>query len=1435
MQTLTRKTGIGLVALFVAGMAMVLASTMSSRGADDDKGIVSSFLSRMLTTPTARVSIGSVQGALLSDSTINDITIADRDGVWLQIDRVRFNWRRSALLFRRLEIDTLQIGRINVLRRPLPTEQAATATVSDEPLLPELPLKLIVKEFTLGELALGETVIGTAARLSATGNATLGNPAEGLNLRFEARRLDAQGSLTARLDLVPQTQRLDVQLGVDEPARGVVAHALNIPGLPPVKLDLNGTGTLDAFDARLAFDAGESIGASGAAQLRRQADTRRLSLNMAARIEGLLPTLAAPIFAGTTQLNGDIAFADSGAVTIAPLSVVSQTARLDISGSLSSEQVADLKISARAVPNAGDKTAAAGTEIRQLVFDATVAGPITGPRIDASLDAQDIATPLGRAGRVSGKFNVAPSGDVMEKTTSIPFSANLQATGLAAADPALARALGSSVTLTVAGSAVDGVADVQTARVQTPTSDLRFAGRIGGTVLQGKLTADVPDLARFGGLADLRLAGAANVTADLTGVPNNGLFEATLTGQANRFATGIAPVDGLVDGRLTLSGRVSKLPDGGFGFGDLRLNGAHVSARVDGQATQAQANIDANVTIPDLRRADNQLAGRAEIVSRITGTVERPDGTATVTVTNGRALGRPVPRLVLGLSATDLLGLIDARVRLDGTIDGKPAQGGLRAAKQPDGGWQVNDIDLRVGSVTAQGGVTLTAANLAEGRIAINAGNLDDLSPLVLTRLSGRLQADATLAIVDGGQNGTLTANTLNVKAGPSSLDRLDANVRVTDLYRRPVIDGTVAVDRAVIAGEQISQVRLTSRGAAGASDITLTAQARGFALDTRGRLIAGDNIRLELATLTAQRDKRRVALTQPATLTLRDDGVDIPALTLALDRGRLSVNGRAGSTLDLAVTAQAVPLSIVDVFVPNFGLSGTLDADAKITGTSQAPTGNWRLRVDNLVAPQTRDAGLPPLNINGTGRLADGRSTVDATIAAAGAGTIRITGAVPFQGDGLDVRARGQINLGVANRGLSAAGRSVTGRADLDVQVVGSLTNPRANGAATIAGGSYTDILAGLRYTGISGRITAQGTDIRIERLSAQTPNGGTINVLGNVGIDPQAGFPGNIRITGQRARIIENDIFTAVANLSLTLSGPLARDPRIAGRIDMVSIDVTVPENLPTTLKPIEGTVHVAPPPEARARLAAQARARARAGSAPPFDAMLDLTISAPNRVFVRGRGIDAELGGDLQLRGRLSDPQTIGAFELRRGRISIAGNTLDFTQGRIVFTGDMTPEVDFIAQTRAADVTAFITVNGPARQPSFGFRSEPDLPQDEVLSRILFSRASGGLSAIQALQLAQVAAQFSGGGGPDVFERVRRSLGVDSLDVSVGAGGNPTVGVRRAINRRISIGVKSGADAADSGVSVDVDVTRNIRLKGEADANGGTAVGVGVEWEY
>ncbi|MEJ2626311.1 MAG: translocation/assembly module TamB domain-containing protein, partial [Pseudolabrys sp.] len=1273
-------------------------------------------------------------------------------------------------------------------------------------------------------------------QLSASGSASLGSPSQGLNLQFEAHRLDAPGNATARLALVPETQSLTLKLTANEPAGGLVVHALKVPNLPPLSLNLDGSGTLDAFAAQLTFAAGKDIDATGSAHVRRIADSRQLSLDLKARIAGLLPAPAAPVFAGTTSLDGTINFADSGAIAIKPVTVASQTARLTVQGTLSPEQVADLTISAKALDNAGGKTNADNVAIGKLAFDASVEGPISRPRIDAHLDAANVSTPQGSLKTLAARFATTPATGAGAKTAPIPFTADAKATGVAPSDPALARALGTSFTLTAAGTANNGVADVRNARLKTSTAEIAFTGRIGQPELHGRLTVHAGDLTRFGDLAGLKLAGVLDLSASLNGVPKDGHIEAALDGRANKFATGIAAIDGLAGGRLALTGSISKLPHGGYGFGNLRLTGRHASAHADGEATTDDAGINVQLAIPELKYADKRLTGAAAGKLRLTGSVLKPDANIDITVTNGSALGRPIPRLTLAATATDLTGQLAAKVKLNGSVGGKPADGTLDLAKQAQGGWRLSNLDLRVGSVAAKGDVTLDANDLAAGRLILDAKDLDDISPLVLTKLSGALHADTTLTVADGGQGATLSAQARAIKIGAWRLDRLDTDMRVSDLYRRPIVDGHMRLDRARVGGEDISQIRLNAKAAGTASTITLTARARGFAIDARGKLHASSPARLDLASLTARRGKHRIALAHPTTLTFRDGGVEAKSLLLALDRGRLAIDGRLGKTLDVSLKAQSVPLSVSETVMPKLGLAGTLNGDAKIAGTAKAPTGTWRLRIDRLVTPQTRANGLPPITIAASGRLANHRTSLDATIRAAGAGTLTAKGTVPLDGDSLDLTLRGPIDLGAVNQTLSASGRQLTGKARIDMRLRGGLARPKVEGTATVSDGGYQDASLGVRLRHIDGRLSANGDTIRIDRLSAQTWDAGTISAQGQVRVAPDAGFPGNIRITSRNAKLVANDVVTAVANLGLTLSGPLTRDPKIGGRVDVVSMDITIPERLPTTLQPLAGTRHVDAPPEAAARLAMEAKAKARAGRKPAFDAALDLAVSAPNHVFVHGRGIDAELGGQLRLRGRLSNPVTVGGFDLRRGRMSVAGTRLDFTQGRISFAGSLTPQLDLVAQTQTTDITATITVTGPADAPRFAFTSSPALPPDEVLSRLLFDKASGGLSPAQALQVAQVAAQFSGGGGgSDVFERVRRALGVSSIDVSVGSGGAPKVGLSRAINRRVSVGVKAGRRPEDSGVSVDIDVTRHVRAQGEVDRNGQSAVGVGMQWEY
>ena len=1412
----------------------------SSRGADSEQSVLASLISRALSTPTSQVRIGAVEGALSSDATIHDIVLSDKDGVWLRLDRARIRWRRTALLRRRLEIDALEIGHLEVLRRP--AKAADGVKDADKPLLPELPVKVEVKSFTLANLDLGQPLMGQAVQVTATGDTSLGSPAEGLVFNLDGHRLDGAGSFGAALAYVPKGDVLKLRVALDEPAKGLVSKLAHLPGEPPVVFHLVGDGTLDAFKADLDFHAGPTIDSTGTIGMAHQEAGRALAVRLGGHLGALLPSVAAGVFAGETDLLADARLGSDGTIALDRLALTSHLARLDAHGTYNADKTVNFATSVRAVPDDGEVSHAGGATIRKLVFDGSVQGRLKTPSIVAKLSLADAHLPQGSLGAIEASFSATPSGEVTDATTQVALDGTVRATGLALSDAALSRAIGGSASLVLHGTTtMSGEARFPRLEARTPTLAVSFTGDVSPSRVAGRVGGEAPDLSRFGEVAGLRLAGRTSLAIDLAGSPKLGTLDARIAANAQGLATGIAAVDRLAGQTVALKGRV-RLADRVYAVDDLELAGAHVAAKVDGTLAPRAADLKAHVGLPDLAQVDARLTGVGALDAHLTGRLDSPDVSLTATIDRVTAMGRPIPHLALAATAADLRGASMGRVTLDGTVDGKLARGLVvleRVRPIDRGGWMLKTLDLAIGSVTLRGSGALDADRLARGSFDLTAGNLDDLTPLAMSKLGGSLSLGATLTTPDGGQSLSLAGHGADLKAAGAAIRKFSLRADGRDIYRRPVIDADAGIDQAVIGGQTISGVTFSAKGTPARSAIKLAAHAAGFDLDAAGDIVPGATNRLELVRVSARRGSRSIALARPAELDLAEGGVMIRHLALGIAGGRLTVDGRAGKTLDLTVDARAIPLAAADIAMPGLGLSGTLDASARIGGPASAPSGPYRIDVKRLVAPQTKGAGVPPIDIAASGHLEGHRASLEAKVSAGRGALFTASGSLPLDTAGaLDVKLAGKVDAAMANPMLGASGRSVTGSLLLDVRLAGTRASPRIGGVATMSGGTFRDVLLGVKLDAVDAKVSARGDRVVIERLSAATPAGGTLSGSGQVRIDPVAGFPGQVTLRGHQAQLVASSLMTATADLALDVTGALARNPRVTGRVDLAHVDVAVPDRLPATLKPIDGIRHVNAPDNVRARLALAGKyAKTGAGTKgrpPLFDAAVDVTVSAPSRIFVRGRGVDAELGGALRVTGSTADPRPNGAFDLRRGKISALGKVLTFTKGKLSFTGDLVPELDFVAEIEASSLKAQIAVTGPASAPTFAFTSSPELPQDEILSRVLFQKPSGSLSGFQALQLAQAAAQFSGG-GDGAFEDMRKSLGLDSLDIGGGTSGGAMLGLSRAISDRVSIGVRTGATADQTGLSADVDVTKHIRVQSDVRSNGSTAVGVGTELEY
>jgi translocation and assembly module TamB len=234
-------------------------------------------------------------------------------------------------------------------------------------------------------------------------------------------------------------------------------------------------------------------------------------------------------------------------------------------------------------------------------------------------------------------------------------------------------------------------------------------------------------------------------------------------------------------------------------------------------------------------------------------------------------------------------------------------------------------------------------------------------------------------------------------------------------------------------------------------------------------------------------------------------------------------------------------------------------------------------------------------------------------------------------------------------------------------------------------------------------------------------------------------------------------------------------------------------------------------------------------------PAGLLLDVNVSAPNQIFIRGRGLDAEMGGSVRLTGPINDIQPVGGFSLNRGRLAILGQRITFESGTVTLVGDLDPFLNLVARTEGEGITVFVTVSGRASDIDVSFTSSPMLPQDEVLSRLIFNRSMGELSPLQLARLAAAAAELVGGGGNGgLVDSLRGAAGLADLDIVTDDQGNVAVQAGAYIQDNVYLGVQAGA-GGQSKVTINLDVTDDLKVTGAAGQDGNSSLGVFYERDY
>ena len=234
------------------------------------------------------------------------------------------------------------------------------------------------------------------------------------------------------------------------------------------------------------------------------------------------------------------------------------------------------------------------------------------------------------------------------------------------------------------------------------------------------------------------------------------------------------------------------------------------------------------------------------------------------------------------------------------------------------------------------------------------------------------------------------------------------------------------------------------------------------------------------------------------------------------------------------------------------------------------------------------------------------------------------------------------------------------------------------------------------------------------------------------------------------------------------------------------------------------------------------------------------LDVALTAPNQVTVTGMGLDSEWSADLHVRGTNTAPQMSGEVNLVRGNLNFAGRRFDLQDGRIIFTGE-TPSNPIVRLSASDDidgVTVSVNVTGRSLTPQITFTSNPGLPADEVLSRILFGNSVGQLSPLQAVQLAaSLNSLRATGGGLNPMGKLRAATGLSRLSIlspDAATGRGTAISAGRYISNNVYLELITDARGFTA-TQIEVSLSRTLSILGAAGGSGLTNLNVRYRKRY
>lgn len=1286
------------------------------------------------TTPSGiSVKIGRIEGSIYDEAVLRNVEVHDLEGAFVTSPEIELDWAPFAWLYNTLHIDAVRAEILTLERLPV-----TRPSEEEGPLLPGFDIYIGALE--IEQLVIGEAVTGERQAGSLRGSADIRSGIAKVDLQAA---LDGGDRLALRLDSEPEADRLDLGARVVTPEGGVIAKMLGLPDA--AELTVTGDGSWQQWDGEAKATLGEVQLADLDLAARAGNYTIEGTLRPARLVEGTMREL----LAGTQNVRVSGTFEERVANGEARLDGPSLEAVLRGGIDLAGNRFDDLAVAAELKRPAALLPTMGGQVVR---LAATLDGPMDGFEFTYRL--------RGGATQIDNYRLIDWQADGRGRWGPSPRRVPLTMT---------ARAV------TGGGALVDDVLrDVRleallfVAPDNIRADDARLRSRQLNALIDMSLDLSSGDLdiAIDGQLRAFELEGLGqfDVDADFSvrragrGTNVTGPIEIRTTRLDNSFFAG------LTGGLPTINADLAYGPDGIARFENLRVTSPDLNLRGSG-----------------LRRRDGTFFIEASGEQATYGPVD---------VTIDGDISRPEVSLMLE-SPQPALGLSNVSVTLLPTEEGFnfDADGGSRfgpftangAILLPPAGTAIINIDaLTIAGSTGQGRLAIVPGGF-DGQMRLAGGEIGGVLTFdVVNEDAQRIAMDLTL---DGADF-----------PGPPEMRFASGNIDAVMILREGEISvqGGLVAERASISGIDLRRLEATGRlvNGRGSASVTMRGtRASGFNFSGRAEIAP------ERIVLSGEGMLQREALALSGAEFLLVDGEwRLDGANLRYGDGSARFSGALGSNPRVNATLDKFPLKLLDLIDPTIELSGTA------SGRLELALGDTRRGRFDLEILGLSRSGLVltsrPIDVAIKGELDPRELGVRAVFRSDGerVGRAQARFAPIGGGDLLDALRRAPMVAQVRYAGASDALWRLSGFELFDlsgpmeaaIDMRGSLEAPRIAGAVRLNDARLESPVTGMVVRNVQAEGRFDGSRLSISSFSGATRDNGRISGSGAVIVGGEAGLAFDMNFETQDAWLLERD------DLAAQVSGPIRVRSAAVADGGTISGDLTLVQGSYTL--GTAGSVAAIPSIDVIERGGDEDEIITRAQLAPW---RLDMAV-AGEPLLVRGLGIDSRWRTDLDVGGTVLSPAVRGTASLIRGDYRFAGTQFDLTEGEIRFVGSSppNPRLDIKAVSEVQGLTATVSVTGTGLAPQIAFSSVPALPQDELLSRLLFGTSVTNLSAAEVVQLgAAVASLQGGGGGFNPINSVRDALGLDRLRImpaDVATGQKTSVAAGKYVTKKLFVEV-------------------------------------------